>query len=392
MRGLQQDVLGVRSDLTVQAAHDAGDAENARATLAVGRIGDQQVLDAQVVFLAVERGELLAFGRATHHDRPFDLVKVVGVHRLAKVQHHVVRHIHGEGDRTHARADKTAAHPVRRVIRRVEPVDGAGDVAVAAGDAVNRVVVVDDDLDVAGDAGLRRGSGGGALVELGHRIDELRAGGMMVFAGHATVRERIAAIRGDVDFQDRLVEVQQVHRVVAGLERLVFLRREAVVAQQDDAFVAVAQAELALRGAHAVGNVAVGLARFDPEIAGQHCARQGHDDLLAGGHVRGAADDAARHLLAVLVDRVVRGADVDMTPVDGLAVLLRFRRRVDDISDDDRTGDLGGVDLLLLKTDPDQVLGQLLVGEVRRNLDVLLEPINVNHRHGLLTPPSQTVR
>ena len=81
-----------------------------------------------------------------------------------------------------------------------------------------------------------------------------------------------------------------------------------------------------------------------------------------------------------------------MTPVDGLAVLLRFRRRVDDISDDDRTGDLGGVDLLLLKTDPDQVLGQLLVGEVRRNLDVLLEPINVNHRHGLLTPPSQTVR
>ena len=81
-----------------------------------------------------------------------------------------------------------------------------------------------------------------------------------------------------------------------------------------------------------------------------------------------------------------------MTPVDGLAVLLRFRRRVDDISDDDRTGDLGGVDLLLLKTDPDQVLGQLLVGEVRRNLDVLLEPINVNHRHGLLTPPSHTVR
>ena len=109
---------------------------------------------------------------------------------------------------------------------------------------------------------------------------------------------------------------------------------------------------------------------------------------------RGAANDAvitAQHLLAVLVDRVVRGADVDMTPVDGLAVLLRFRRRVDDISDDDRTGDLGGVDLLL-KTDPDQVLGQLLVGEVRRNLDVLLGQSSVNHRHGLLTPPSQTVR
>ena len=165
--------------------------------------------------------------------------------------------------------------------------DGAGDVAVTAGDAVNRVVVVDDDLDVAGDAGLRRGSGGGALVELGHRIDELRAGGMMVFAGHAAVRERIAAIRGDVDFQDRLVEVQQVHRVVAGLERLVFLGREAVVAQQDDAFVAVAQAELALRGAQPSNVWQVLHARFDLEIAEQRTAPElSLTVVLAGNHVQ----------------------------------------------------------------------------------------------------------
>ncbi len=154
----------------------------------------------------------------------------------------------------------------------------------------------------------------------------------------------------------------------------------------------VAQAQLAFGGAHAVGDVAVGLARLDLEVARQDGARQGHDDLLAGGHVRRAADDAARHLVAVLVGLVVLVADVDVAPVDDLAVLLRFRGGVDHVADDDRTGDLGGVDLLLFEADLHQILGKLFVGKAFRNLDVVLEPININHWHGSITPPSQTVR
>ena len=44
----------------------------------------------------------------------------------------------------------------------------------------------------------------------------------------------------------------------------------------------ITQTKLALGGAHAVGDVAVGLARFDLEVAGQHGTGQGDDDLFAG--------------------------------------------------------------------------------------------------------------
>ena len=75
----------------------------------------------------------------------------------------------------------------------------------------------------------------------------------------------------------------------------------------------VGGAEFTLRGAHAVGDVAVGLARLDAEVTGQHGAGQGDDDLLAGLHVRRAADDAARHLVALVVDVVVL-RDYGFTP------------------------------------------------------------------------------
>ena len=214
----------------------------------------------------------------------------------------------------------------------------------------------------------------------------------MVLARHTAVGQRVPAVRGDVDLEDRLVQMQQVHRVVARLERLVFVRREAVVAQQDDTVVVVAEPEFALGGAHAVGHVPVGLARFDAEITGQHSSRQRDDDLLAGSHIRRAADNAARHLVAVLVNGIVLLADVHMAPVDGLAVLLRFRRGIHHIADHNRTGHLGSMNLFLFETDLDKVLGKLFVGQALGNLDVFLEPVNINHRHGSITPPSQTVR
>ena len=154
----------------------------------------------------------------------------------------------------------------------------------------------------------------------------------------------------------------------------------------------ITQSKLTFGGAHAIGNMAVGLARFDLEIARQYSARKRHDDLFAGSHVRRAADDAARHLVTVLIGLVVFVTDVNVAPVDDLAVLLRFRSGIDHIADDDRTDQLGGVNLFLFETDPHQILGKLFVRKAFRNLDMVLEPINVNHWHGSITPPSQTVR
>ena len=376
VRGLQQDVLGLGRHLAVQAAHHAGQTDDARSALTVRGVGDQQVLHAQLVVLAVQGDQMLAFAGASHHDRAFELVHIIGVHRLAQIEHDVVGHVHGQRDRTHAGADQAAAHPVRRLGGRVEAADGAGVVAVAAGHAVNRVVVLDRHLDVRGGAGFQTLGERGLPVQRTHRIDVGGAGGMVVFAGHAAVRERIAAIRRDVDLQQRLVQMQQVHRVVAGLQGLVFGGGEAVLAQQDDAVMAVAQTQLAFGG-------------VDAEVTGQHGARQRDDDLLPGLHVRGAAHDAAGHLVAVLVDLVVLVADVHVAPVDGLAVLLRLGRGVHHVADHNRTGHLGGVDLLLLQADLDQVPGQLLVRQILGDLDMVLEPININHRHGLLTLPSR---
>ena len=186
--------------------------------------------------------------------------------------------------------------------------------------------------------------------------------------------------------------MQQVHGVVARLELLILFRGEAVLAKQDDAVMAITQSKLTFGSAHAVGDMAVGLARLNLEIARQHSARKRYDDLFAGSHVRRAADDAARHLVAVLIGFVVFVADVNVAPVDDLAVLLRFRSGVDHVADDDRTDQLGGVDLFLFETDLHQIFGKLFVRKAFRNLDMVLEPINVNHWHGSITPPSQTVR
>ena len=51
--------------------------------------------------------------------------------------------------------------------------------------------------------------------------------------------------------------------------------------EHDDAVVVVAEAELALGADHAVGDVAVGLARGDVEAPGQHGAGQDDDDEVA---------------------------------------------------------------------------------------------------------------
>ena len=119
------------------------------------------------------------------------------------------------------------------------------------------------------------------------RIAERRAGRVRVLAGDAADRERVAAVGRDVDLDGRVVEPEQGRRVGADL------RVEAERGQAQDAVVLVAETEFACRGDHAVGDVAVGLARGDRERAGQHGARQRHDDLVAHEEVAGAADDAA---------------------------------------------------------------------------------------------------
>ena len=105
-------------------------------------------------------------------------------------------------------------------------------------------------------------------------------------AGQAADRQAVAAVGGHRDVEHRVAQAEHVERVVAGLRR--------VGGQHEDAVVLVADAELAGRADHPVGDVAVGLARADREAAGQHGAGQRDHDQVADGEVARAADDAAR--------------------------------------------------------------------------------------------------
>ena len=108
----------------------------ARATLAVGRIGDQQVLDAQVVFLARRRVVSFSPSRgAAHDDRAFELAQ--GRRRASAGQGRASRSScisTAQRDGTHACADQGggASSSACDASGR-SPCDGAGDVAVAAG-------------------------------------------------------------------------------------------------------------------------------------------------------------------------------------------------------------------------------------------------------------------
>src|SRR5690606_24498040 len=137
-------------------------------------------------------------------------------------------------------------------------------------------------------------------------------------------------------------------------------------------------AQLAGRADHAVGGVPVGLAGGDVEVAGQRGAGQGDDDVVTDGEVVGAADDAAgghvRGLLPLAGGVVVLGADVDAAVVDRLAVLVLLGLERQDAADDERAGDGGRDDRLLLQAHAHEVRGEVGGGGALGHGDVLGEP------------------
>ena len=64
--------------------------------------------------------------------RPGQPRRVVGVQRLAQLEHHVVGDVDDQRDRAHPGPEQPPLHPPRRRRRRVDPVDAAGDEAQAA--------------------------------------------------------------------------------------------------------------------------------------------------------------------------------------------------------------------------------------------------------------------
>lgn len=201
---------------------------------------------------------------------------------------------------------KPAPQPDRGARLRVETGDRTGGEVVAA----ERVGHLDGVAELVRPRYVEQGR-----VAQRHPVGD---GGL---AGDAAQREAVAAVGGDRDVEDLVDEFEQLDRVGADL----VLRR-----QHDDALAAVvAHAQLVAGADHAVRGPAVRLARGDLEAAGQHGARQDHDDLVADGEVAGTADD----LLGLT--RTVRLTHVDGAEADRL---LELRQLLDGqhLADDER--------------------------------------------------------
>jgi hypothetical protein len=333
--GLEQHVGGGVRDLGARAAHDSREADRA------GVVGDQQVLGVEVAGGAVEGLELLPRPRAADHDRPAQLRPVIGVRGLTQLEHHVVGDVDREGDRPLAALLQPAAQPVRGRRRGVDAGDRERGETVAG-----RVLQADLPLAGAALARRHRATSGG--------VDEVDVVGRGDLAGDPPDRERVAAVRGDGDVEHLVVEPE--HGL--GVEAHLGARRQ----HDDPRVVAVGLAEFALGADHPVGDVAVGLAGRDLEVAGQDRAGQRHHDHVAHGEVACAADDPAT-ARALPLGLVVLSSDVDPAVPDVLLQLLRLAQFLDreHPTGHQRAGESGraGVHGLDLEARGDDPLGDL---------------------------------
>ena len=135
----------------------------------------------------------------------------------------------------------------------------------------------------------------------------------------------------------------------------------------------IAHAELTLRRDHAVGDVPVGLASCDSEVAGKNGAWKRDDDRVADAEVVGSADDAA-HIRATIGGELALRRDSHLAPVDGLSVRLRLRLSREHLADDDRALQLSTVDGLVFQSDADKRVEHRSWGGRGWDLRVLAEP------------------
>ena len=271
VRGLEKDVRRRILDLGICTAHHTGDPQKARSFLATRRIRNDQILRIQSARNLVQSRQLFTRTCATNNDRSFKSSKIVGVHRLTKVKHHVIGDIHSQRKRAHSRHFKPLNHPTRRGSCRIDAAHNSSHKAICAAASVNRGIVSDNN----GESGLVRLRNG--LNESPHktRITESRTRRMREFARNSSHREAIPSIRRHVDLKNFLAQTKERNHALANSGKICI--RE-ILLQDDDAIVVLAQAKLARRAHHSIRDVAVSLSCGNLERSGKNSTRQGDNN------------------------------------------------------------------------------------------------------------------
>ena len=204
---------------------------------------------------------------------------------------------------------------------------------------------------------------------------------MRVLASNAAHREAVAAVRGHVDLEDLFAQTEPRHDVSSNRRNLAV--RE-VLRQHDDAVMVLPQSEFARGTDHAVRDVPVGLARGDLEISGQDRARQRHDNEVINIEVVGTANDAAARQIGRLLTgagSIVVLANIHAAVVHDLAVRSGLLHAGQDTTHDEWAGDARRVDLFFFQANLHEGGGKRLSIRPLRNVNVVGQPAQRNHRH-----------
>ena len=304
-------------------------------------VGDHRHIGIEIVALVVERRERLARARQAYVNIAGERIDIEDVQRARAIVSDEIGNIDQRRDRSQTDRGQAALQP-----RRARPI------AQAADHPPNEQRAGIGGLGIEVETHADR-----AFENAGNRIDrtgfQAADAGCREVARNAENTEAVAAIGGDRDIDDRIVEPGKRREGRAD-------RR--VVGELDNAFVLVADAHLALRAQHAESGNAANRALFQ----GYAGARDGRADWRENAfHARPRIRRAAHH-----VEHLAAGIDLaDPQPI-GVGVLLGGL----DIGDGERRQGGAAVDHLLdLEAEHGQPVGNLVEGRV--GLEMGLEPV-----------------
>ena len=310
---------------TVFTAHDTGNCQCA------GVVSDHQRIATQGDFLAIKQNQFLAFFCHAHANATIDLGEIECVQRLTQLQHHVVGDVDSSVDATHVCTTQALNHPQRRRTGQINVTDDTPQITRARSRCkhFNRA-----DFIVHG------------CNSSDHRTFHLGCVKRTHFASQARQRQAVTAVRGQVNFNTGVFQVQ-IDTEILAYRRIGWQFHQAVIA--------FANLQLSLRAQHAVGLNAPQLGFLDFEIAWQFGTDHGERDLQAWAHIGCTAHNLKR-----------LGAIADLAHAQFISVRVLFG--AEHLTHDNATENTGGRrNAIDLKTGHRQTSNQLVATYLRVN-------------------------
>ncbi|CRH67280.1 Uncharacterised protein [Chlamydia trachomatis] len=147
----------------------------------------------------------------------------------------------------------------------------------------------------------------------------------------------------------------------------------------------ISQTKLALGRAHSIRNVAVSFARLNLKIARQNSARKSYNNLFSSSHIWSATNNSTRNLIAIFIYLVVFISNINMAPINNLAILLWLWSSINNVTYNNRTCNLRIVNLFFFQANSHQIFSKLTISQTFWHFNMIFKPVNIYHWHELLS-------